>query len=159
MKKITSIILTAILTASLTACSANEPNKSAPDEEKLINVTSPARPTTSRPKTPTAQKKKYPKTTKSKAPPRRARQKISPRKRKPPRQFPRTKQTTAKRTKQTTNRPALPKRQSPQARSRSRIIQTARTLHITASPVRITPNVIGRATAATALNSTALSSR
>lgn len=42
MKKITSIILTAILTASLTACSANEPNKSATDEEKLINVASPA---------------------------------------------------------------------------------------------------------------------
>lgn len=42
MKKITSIILTAVLTASLTACSANEPGKSAPDEEKLINVTAPA---------------------------------------------------------------------------------------------------------------------
>lgn len=42
MKKITSIILTAVLTASLTACSANEPNKSVPDEEKLINVTAPA---------------------------------------------------------------------------------------------------------------------
>lgn len=41
MKKITSIVLTAILAASLTACSANESSKS-PDEEKLINVTVPA---------------------------------------------------------------------------------------------------------------------
>lgn len=42
MKKITTIILTAILLTSLTACSANEPSNSVPDEEKLINVIAPA---------------------------------------------------------------------------------------------------------------------
>lgn len=42
MKKITTIILTAILLTSLTACNANEPSSSVPDGDKLINVIAPA---------------------------------------------------------------------------------------------------------------------
>lgn len=43
MKKITTIILTAILLASLTGCrSVNEPSNSVPDDDKLINVIAPA---------------------------------------------------------------------------------------------------------------------
>lgn len=42
MKKITTIILTAILLTSLTACSANAPSDPADDGDKLINVVAPA---------------------------------------------------------------------------------------------------------------------
>ncbi|MBD5383929.1 MAG: hypothetical protein HDR72_02885 [Ruminococcaceae bacterium] len=42
MKKITSIILTAILLTSLTACSAKESSNPADDGEKLINVIAPS---------------------------------------------------------------------------------------------------------------------